>query len=51
MGMSHTQALQEKHHKLDAQLHEEMTRPMPDSATIQAIKKQKLMLKEEIAHS
>ncbi|ANU08737.1 YdcH family protein [Paraurantiacibacter namhicola] len=49
MGMSHTQALQEKHTKLDARLHDEMSRPVPDSATIQTLKKQKLMLKQEIS--
>lgn len=46
---SHMNALQSKHAGLEAQLHDEMARPVPDAATIQAIKKQKLKLKEEMA--
>ncbi|WP_324076632.1 MAG: YdcH family protein [Erythrobacter sp.] len=46
---SHLHALQAKHADLDARLHQEMARPVPDTATIQALKKQKLRLKEEIA--
>ncbi|MEL7199769.1 MAG: YdcH family protein [Pseudomonadota bacterium] len=51
MASSHVNALQSKHAGLEAQLHEEMTRPSPDAATIQALKKQKLRLKEEIARN
>ncbi len=40
--LSHLQALQSKHAGLEARL-------VPDTATIQALKKQKLRLKEEIA--
>ena len=46
---SHVTALQSKHAGLDAQLREEMSRPAPDAATIQFLKKQKLRLKEELA--
>ncbi len=46
---SHVHALQSKHAGLEARLREEMARPSPDAATIQALKKQKLALKEEIA--
>lgn len=46
---SHLNALQTKHAGLEARLREEMARPVPDTATIQALKKQKLRLKEEIA--
>ena len=46
---SHIHALQAKHADLEAQLRREMARPVPDTATIQALKKQKLRLKEEIA--
>lgn len=46
---SHVTALQAKHEGLERQLREEMSRPSPDSAMIQALKKQKLRLKEEIA--
>ncbi len=45
----HVQSLQSKHAGLDAQLRAEMTRPVPDAAKIQYLKKRKLQLKEEIA--
>ena len=45
---SHINALQAKHADLEARLHHELARPAPDTATIQALKKQKLRLKEEI---
>jgi len=48
---SHMNALQTKHAGLDAQLRDEQARPVPDAAMVQAIKKQKLRLKEEIARS
>jgi len=44
-------ALQSKHAGLDARLRDEMARPAPDAGAIQAIKRQKLKLKEEIARS
>ena len=46
---SRLNALQSKHAGIEARLRDEMTRPVPDTATIQALKKQKLRLKEEIA--
>lgn len=46
---SHLNALQSKHAGLEARLHDEMARPVPDAAMIQQLKKQKLRLKEEIA--
>lgn len=48
-GSSHITALQTKHAGLEARLREEMARPVPDTATIQSLKRQKLRLKEEIA--
>lgn len=45
----HVQSLQTKHAGIDAQLRDELTRPAPDAATIQYLKKRKLQLKEEIA--
>lgn len=48
MESSHISALQLKHAGIERQLHEEMSRPMPDAAVIQALKKRKLRLKEEI---
>ncbi|MBV7259139.1 YdcH family protein [Erythrobacter crassostreae] len=49
MASSHVNALQSKHAGLDAKLRQELARPVPDAATIQALKKHKLRLKEEIA--
>ncbi|MGB3795092.1 MAG: DUF465 domain-containing protein [Alteraurantiacibacter sp.] len=49
METSHTHALQQKHEGLDRRLREEMNRPAPDSAKIQAIKKEKLRVKQAIA--
>lgn len=45
---SHLNALQTKHAGLEARLRDEMARPVPDTATIQRLKRQKLRLKEEI---
>ena len=50
MESSHVTALQAKHDGLDRRLKDEMNRPSPDSAKIQHLKKQKLRLKEAIAH-
>jgi hypothetical protein len=47
--LSHLHALQSKHAGLEARLRDEMARPVPDTATVQSLKKQKLRLKEEIA--
>ena len=49
MENSHVAALQAKHEGLDRRLRDEMNRPAPDEAIVQAIKKQKLLLKQEIA--
>lgn len=49
METSHVSALQLKHAGLDRQIDAEMSRPQPDTAVIQSLKKRKLMLKEEIA--
>ncbi len=45
---SHLHALESKHAGLESRLRDELARPVPDSAMIQALKKQKLRLKEEI---
>lgn len=45
---AHYTVIQEKHHKLEAAIHEESHRPSPDLALLQTLKKQKLVLKEEI---
>ena len=50
MLSSHDSALQTKHHGLEARIKDEMSRPQPDAAKIQALKKEKLRIKEELAH-
>jgi len=50
MESSHVAALQAKHDGLERKLRDEMNRPVPDSAMIQALKRQKLKIKEAIAH-
>jgi hypothetical protein len=49
MDASHVAALQAKHEGLERQIHDELTRPVPDSAIVQALKKQKLRIKETLA--
>ena len=44
----HQHALEAKHATLDRRIAEETNRPLPDTATIAELKKQKLRLKEEI---
>jgi hypothetical protein len=48
---SHLDALHAKHAGLETRLREEMARPIPDTGTIQSLKKQKLRLKEEITRA
>ena len=50
MDSSHVNALQAKHQGLESRLKAELSRPAPDAARIQALKKEKLRIKEEIAH-
>ena len=49
MDTSHVAALQAKHDGLERRIHEEMSRPAPDSTMIQSLKKQKLRIKEELS--
>ncbi|MFC0687314.1 MULTISPECIES: DUF465 domain-containing protein [Sphingomonadaceae] len=49
MDTPHVSALQLKHAGLERQLHDELSRPMPDAVMIQALKKRKLKLKEEMS--
>ena len=49
MESSHVAALQAKHEGLEQRIREEMARPAPDSTMIQALKKQKLRIKEELS--
>jgi len=48
---SHVSALQTKHAGLEARLRDEMARPAPDAAAVQALKRQKLKIKEEMQRS
>ena len=50
MEQSHVSALQLKHAGLERQLEQEQSRPMPDTAIIQSLKKRKLRIKEELEH-
>lgn len=45
---AHYAVIEEKHHKLEALIHDETHRPLPDLAMLQTLKKQKLLLKEEM---
>lgn len=42
-------ALSTKHASLEAQLQEEFRRPIPDTAMVAIIKRQKLKIKDELA--
>lgn len=48
MDTSHVSALQLKHAGIERQIDEEMSRPLPDNAVIQTLKKQKLRIKEQL---
>jgi hypothetical protein len=49
MHQAHVSALEAKHAGLEARIIEETQRPMPDTATLNRLKKEKLRIKEEIA--
>ena len=48
METSHLTALRSKHAGIDARLCEESRRPLPDTALVARLKKEKLQLKQEI---
>lgn len=50
METSHVSSLQLKHAGLERQIENELSRPMPDLAMLQQLKKRKLKLKEAIEH-
>lgn len=50
MEQPHVSALQLKHAGLERQIQAELSRPLPDLATIQQLKRRKLRIKEELAH-
>lgn len=49
MESSHVSALQTKHAGLERRIQEELNRPLPDLATIQALKRAKLRIKDELS--
>ncbi|HEX8527812.1 YdcH family protein [Allosphingosinicella sp.] len=49
MDQAHIEALRTKHAGLDARIAEENQRPLPDTALLARLKKEKLRIKEEIA--
>lgn len=51
MESSHVSALQTKHAGLERQIQEELNRPFPNLATLQALKRRKLRIKDEISHN
>ncbi len=50
MEQSHVSALQLKHAGIERQIQQEMSRPLPDLAMIQSLKRRKLRIKEELSH-
>ncbi|WP_423141826.1 YdcH family protein [Parablastomonas sp. CN1-191] len=50
MEQPHISALQMKHAGLERQINAELSRPQPDLAMLQVLKKKKLRIKEEISH-
>ena len=51
METSHDHALHLKHAGIQRQIEEEMGRPAPNFEMIQSLKKRKLRIKEELAHT
>lgn len=49
MESSHVSALQSKHAGLERRIQEEMSRPLPDLAAIQALKRAKLRIKDQLS--
>jgi hypothetical protein len=50
MDSTHIAALQARHEGLEARLRDELSRPAPDDAILQTLKKQTLRIKETLAH-
>lgn len=48
MDNMHMAALEAKHAGLEARISSELQRPVPDTATVALLKKQKLRLKDEM---
>jgi hypothetical protein len=50
MAASHYSALQNKHASLERRIQEEMARPLPNLAMVQVLKRNKLRIRDAIAH-
>ena len=50
MDTSHVSSLQLRHAGLERRIEEELSRPMPDPAMLQELKKRKLRVKEQLEH-
>ena len=50
MQEAHMSALEAKHAGLEAQIEEENQRPLPDTATLHRLKKEKLWAKDKLTH-
>ena len=50
MEQTHVSALEFKHAGLERQIHDELSRPLPDLSLVQSLKKRKLRIKEVLAH-
>ncbi len=48
---AHLVSLTARHARLDASLSAEMRRPMPDTALVAKLKREKLKLKDEVEHA
>lgn len=51
MQTAHFSALEAKHATLERQIVAETQRPLPDTAVLAAMKKQKLLIKQEMTRS
>jgi hypothetical protein len=51
MEASHASALELKHAGIERQIEDELSRPLPDDARLQSLKKRKLRIKEELART
>ena len=51
MASAHLEALSSRHASIDGKIAMEMTRPLPDSAQIARLKREKLKVKEQIARA
>ena len=47
-NQNHLDALTTKHRKLEEKIARELARPMPDSISLQRLKRQRLLVKDEI---